>query len=66
MRRDDVDAGEFLHALRMIERQAIAHARAAVVAGHAELPEAEVFHHVDLVLPHAAKRGPVRIPPIDF
>ena len=35
--------------LRMIERQSMADARAAVVADHRELPEAESPHQLDLI-----------------
>ena len=40
----------------MVERHAKGGASAAVVAGHAELPEAQVLHDFDLVLRHAAER----------
>ena len=51
-----VKAGEFLHTTGIIERHAKRGARAAVVAGNHEFLEAQMFHHIDLVLPHAAKR----------
>ena len=40
----------------MIERHAVAGARAAVMAGHHEALEAELAHHVHLVLRHAPER----------
>ena len=40
--------------LRMIERQAVRHAAATVVADDGEALEAEVLHQLDLVLRHGA------------
>ncbi len=46
---DDVEHGELLHPLGVIESQTIGHAAAAVVAGHHEALEAELRHDGDLV-----------------
>ena len=56
MLRNDVEDRRALHALGMIEAHAVRHARAAVVAGHHEGLEAELLHHLDLVLRHGAER----------
>ena len=56
MLRDDVEDRRALHAIRMIETHAVRHARAAVVTRHHECLEAELLHHLDLVLRHGAER----------
>ena len=40
----------------MVERHAKRRARASIVPGHVEPLEAEMLHHLDLVLGHAAER----------
>ena len=44
------------HALGVIQRHPVASARPAIVSGHQEALEAELLHHLDLVLGHAAER----------
>ncbi len=56
VQRQDVHHRELQRLVRMIERQAVRGARAAVMAGDEKLFEAEMRHDVDLVLRHAAER----------
>jgi hypothetical protein len=53
-RRCDVQRNQLLDALRMIKRQTIADAPAAIVADQKEILMAQRAHHVDLVLRHHA------------
>ncbi len=52
----DVEHGKPVHPRRMVERHAIGHAPAAVMAGHEERREAEPLHHLYLVGRHRALR----------
>ena len=56
-RRHDVEHGELLDGVGMIERQAIGDASAAVMPGDGEALEAEMAHEGDLV----ARHRPLRI-----
>jgi hypothetical protein len=60
----DVEERRLEHLVRMIERHPERRARAAVVAGDEESPEAELGHDLDLVLRHAPERvvGVVGLP----
>jgi hypothetical protein len=53
MSRQDVDDGEEENARRVVECHAVGGAGAAVVTRHHEALEAELSHHVHLVLRHA-------------
>ena len=48
----DVEHGELLDPIGVIDRQAVRHPRAAVVAADQEAPMAEVLHHLDHVARH--------------
>src|SRR5512139_3367131 len=56
MCRDYVEHRGPLDLVRMIERQAVRDARAAIVAEHRETLEAEMLHDLDLVERHRALR----------
>ena len=52
--RHDVERGELLQPAGMIEREPIGDAAAAVVAGESEAHVAELLHHLDHGVRHAA------------
>src|ERR1700729_4257400 len=56
MLRDDVEDRGARDLFRTIEAHAVQHAGAAIVPGAIELVEAELLHHVELILAHGAER----------
>ena len=54
VRGNDIEQHQLLHALGMVQRQAVGHARAAVVPHNMKRLKTQGLHHFDLVLSHSA------------
>ena len=56
MRGHDVEEGDLVHALGIVERHAVRHPRAAIVTAHVVFAESERRHDFGLVLSHRPER----------